>query len=299
MQFDLPANSNDVLKNASLPFTIEKSGIRGQFVRVNEEVHKILSDHKYPLRVSQLLGELLVLVSIVGNMLKLEGIISVQAQGDGAIGFISADYTDEGHIRGYAHINDDKRMREIEAKERNDQDITELFGKGAIVITIENKGEKAYQAIVPLEGKNLANCIIEYFRQSKQLDVVMEVAANKISETWHSGGIVLQRDTKEDDKKGGKCTEEDFERARILLDSVTDRELIDDNLPMPTLLYRLFHEDGVRVFEHSKLEARCRCSRQRMKKALEILSEDELEQMKVKGVITITCQFCNKKEKFK
>ena len=252
MQFDLPANSNDILKNASLPFIIEGSGIRGRFVRINEEVHKILSDHKYPLRASQLLGELLVLVSIVGTMLKLKGILSIQAQGNGAVGFVSADYTSQGHLRGYAHINDKKKMREIEAKNRKEQDITELFGNGNVVITIENTGESPYQAIVPLTGKSLTSCIINYFRQSDQLDVVMEVAANKINKTWHAGGIVLQSIAKEGGKKISNSDEDDFERARILLDSVTDRELIDDNLPMPTLLYRLFHEDGVRVFESSK-----------------------------------------------
>jgi molecular chaperone Hsp33 len=278
---------------------LEKSGIRGRFVRVNEEVHKILSDHKYPLRVSQLLAELLVLVSIVGTMMKLKGMISIQAQGDGAIGFISADYTSDGNIRGYAHINDKKKLKDMEAKGRKEQDITEIFGKGNTVITIENKGQRAYQAIVPLEGKSLASCVIEYFRQSEQLDVVMEVSANKINKTWHAGGIVLQRIAEEGGKKNSKRKEDDFDRASILLDSVTDRELIDDNLPMPTLLYRLFHEDGVRIFDSSNIEAKCRCSRERMEKALEMLSAKEREEMKVKGVITMTCQFCNRKEEFK
>ncbi|PIR38664.1 MAG: Hsp33 family molecular chaperone [Alphaproteobacteria bacterium CG11_big_fil_rev_8_21_14_0_20_39_49] len=299
MQFDLPANSNDILRNASLPFMIEKSGIRGRFVRINEEVHKILSDHKYPLRVSQLLGELLVLVSMVGTMMKLKGIISIQAQGNGAISFVSADYTSDGHLRGYTHVNDKKTMRDIEATGRKEQDITELFGNGNVMITIDNKGERAYQAIVPLTGKSLSGCIVEYFRQSDQLDVVMEVTANKINKTWHAGGIVLQRIAQEGGRKPSNRNEDDFERASILLDSVTDKELIDDNLPMPTLLYRLFHEDGVRIFDPSKLEARCRCSRERMEMALDMMPEYEREKMKVKGVITITCRFCNKKEKFK
>lgn len=293
MQFIFPANSNDVLKNASLPFVIEKSGIRGRFVRINEEVHKILSDHKYPERASQLLGELLVLVSIIGTMLKLKGLISVQAQGDGVIRFISADYTDDGHIRGYAHINNKELLNNFATKNRKEQDVAEIFGKGNIVITIENKNEKPYQAIVPLEGKSLASCIIEYFKRSGQLDVVMEVAANKINKTWHAGGIVLQRTGGEEN-----ADNEDFHRASVLLDSVKDTELINDKLPMPTLLYRLFHEDGVRVFEHSKLQARCRCSRQRMESALDLLSKQERDELKVRGTITMTCQFCNANEKF-
>jgi molecular chaperone Hsp33 len=298
MEFQHPANSNEMLKNVSLPFMLESSGIRGRCVRLNEEVHTILTSNKYPASVAQLLGELLILVTMLGSLLKLKGMVSIQAQGDGAIGFISADYTDAGHLRGYAHLRDKKFMQGIDTKERGQQDITKLFGKGFLVITIETHEDTPYQAIVPLEGKSLTECIASYFRQSDQLDVAIEVAAKKVGKQWQAGGIVLQRIPSEGGKNKALQKEEDWNNATILLSSVTDAELIDDTLPLDSLLYRLFHADGVRIFDAHKLKAHCRCTRERMSNALKTLSPSEIENMKVKGIITMSCHFCNRREIF-
>ncbi len=299
MKFKAPANSNEVLENVVLPFMLETSGIRGRFVRLNEEIHTILSNHKYPELTSKLLGELLVLVAMIGSMLKLKGIISIQVQGDGAIGFISADYTDKGHLRGYAHMNNKKSV--MQAQKENNTDITRLFGKGYVVITIESTDEKPYQAIVPLEGKSLTDCITGYFAQSDQMEVSIATAINKINKKWHAGGILLQKVASEGgiNKKDARKIEDNWNTAKILLISATEKELIDKKIPPATILYRLFHEDGVRVFEPQKLQALCRCSRERMASALKTLSADDIEYMKIDGVITVKCHFCTRDEVFK
>lgn len=300
MQFITPANNNELLKNMVLSFMLDKSGIRGRFVRLGGEVHKILTGHRYPAGVSQLLGELLVLVAMIGSMLKLKGLISVQVQGSGDIGFMCADYTSEGNLRGYTHMNNKKRLQEMELKARNGHDITELFGKGHVVITIEQPNEQPYQAIVPLEGNSLTECITGFFHRSEQLEVVLEVAVNKINKKWCAGGLVVQRIPEEGGKKSklAKKQDEDWNRAGILLKSVTDKEIIDSKLSPNDLLFRLFNEDGVKVFEPKKLQAKCRCSRERMLNALASISKDELESMKVKGKISMNCQFCNRTEVF-
>ena len=295
MKIDQPANNNS-LNNISLPFSLEESGIPGNFIRMNDEVDKILRKHKYPIVVSKLLGELLILTSMLGTTLKLDGILSIQAQGDGIIGFISADYNSKGHIRGYAHVNDKDKIKKIKPVNRKKQDITELFGKGNIVITIENKNDKPYQAIVPLEGQNLSLCIMDYLRYSSQLHASIKVTTHKVHKKWHAAGIMLQYFEKPNTLKDE--LDENFNRASILMESATEKELVDDNLPIPTLLFRLFNEDGVRIYEHRKLEAHCRCSRERMLNALKMLGKEELKNMKIKDKITLTCQFCNNKEKF-
>jgi molecular chaperone Hsp33 len=300
MEFLHPANNNELLKNISLPFMLESSGIRGRCIRINEEVNTILTSNKYPASVAQLLGELLVLVTMLGSLLKLKGMVSIQAQGEGAIGFMSADYTDEGHLRGYANLRDKKFMQGISVKERGKHDISKLFGKGFLVITIENQQDTPYQAIVPLEGKTLTECLVAYFQQSDQLDVSIEVAAKKLGKQWHAGGIVLQRIPNEGGKNKKLQLEKDeaWNNATIMLSSVKDSELVDEALALNDLLYRLFHEDGVRVFESQKLKAQCRCTRERMENVLKTLSSADIEDMKVKGVITMSCQFCNHREVF-
>ncbi len=299
MKFKAPANSNEVLKNVILPFMLETSGIRGRFVRLSEEIHTILSNHKYPELTSKLLGEVLVLVAMIGSMLKLKGIISIQIQGDGAIGFISADYTDKGHLRGYAHMNNKRSV--TQAQKEKITDITRLFGKGYVVITIESTDEKPYQAIVPLEGKSLTDCITGYFAQSDQMEVAIATAINKINKKWHAGGILLQKVASEGgiNKKDARKIEDNWNTAKIMLLSATEKELIDKKNPPATILYRLFHEDGVRVFEPQKLVALCRCSRERMAGALKTLSADDIEYMKIDGVITVKCHFCTRDEVFK
>ena len=106
MVIEYPANSNEVIDNVVLPFVIDKPQIPGYFIRMNTEIHNILSGHKYPLCVSQILGELLALTAIIGNCLNLDGILSIQTRSNGPVGFLTADYTDEGNLRAvsYTHL---------------------------------------------------------------------------------------------------------------------------------------------------------------------------------------------------
>jgi len=298
MEFQPAANKNELLKNVVLPFALEESGIRGRFVRLNEEAHNILSKHKYPVKTSKMLGELLVLVTMIGSMLKLRGMVSIQVQGDGAVSFLSADYRANGDLRGYVNIADRAALKKVNAGENIS--LLDVMGKGHIVITIENENERPYQAIVPLEGKSLTECITNYFHSSDQMTVAIEVASGQINKKWHAGGILLQHVPDEGGKKRKQTREreEEWNTANILLQSVTEKELIDDKLEPNTLLFRLFHEDGVRVFEPQKLQAKCRCSRQRMQNSLIGLSRDDIKSIQVKGVISIKCHFCNRKEDF-
>lgn len=292
------ANNNQMTSEFIIPFIIEDSQIRGRFLRSSDEINNILSGHEYPEIVSKLLGELLVLTSMIGSMLKLNGMITVQAQGDGAVKFLTVDFNSEGHMRGYAKVDND----ELPAKVDSDNQIKSLIGSGYLVITIESSGEKPYQAIVPLEGNNLSECIMEYFVRSDQLDVAIKVAVAQQKGKWTASGIILQSIAKEGGKKPLKTSEDSYEdlwlKSKILLETATQKELLDKSLLPYHLLYRLFNEDGVRVFDYKKVEAKCRCSKEKIVNFLESISKDEIDSMTKNGKISVTCQFCSKKEEF-
>lgn len=298
-----------------LPFMLEESSLRGRGVRLGKVVDTILTRHNYPEPVSRLLGEMLVLTSMLANTLKFDGIFTAQVNGDGPVRFIVVDAVGDGHLRGYAAIEEDAPEFHVS----NDTDaltMRELLGKGYLAITVDqNAQSERYQGIVELTGETLSESVMEYFRQSEQIDVALSVAVGKSREggrkgdSWEAGGIMLQ--CMPEQRKGDDVLfldfnadsalmygREEWNRAKILLRSVTKYELLDPFLPMPELLYRLFNEEGVRVYEPSKLHAKCRCSRERVELVLKTLPRDDINDMFIEGKITVTCQFCNKDEVF-
>lgn len=300
------ANNNLLSEDVVLPFMIESSSLSGRFVRLGTSIHNILSGHRYPEIVSKLLGELVVLSAMVGTMLKFNGIFSIQIQGSGAVPFLASDYTSAGDLRGYAKIKDKKILKQIDINKLEQDGIESLFGKGYVVITMESAGERPYQAIIPLEGSSLTECITGYFRKSDQLDTILEVRVDKINNKWRAGGIVVQKIAHEGGRKvdipNKNKTQEEKEgawnTAAILLRTITKKELLDKKLSPEDLLYRLFNEEGIRVFDSVRVQAKCRCSRERMSAALSGIPREELESLKKNGKIEMSCHFCGRKEFF-
>ncbi len=173
----------------------------------------------------------------------------------------------------------------------------ELIGSGYIAFTVD-QGEhtERYQGIVELTGATLAECAQHYFRQSEQIQAGIELSVARAGENgaWRAGGLMLQRVPPE----GGYTViaddvEDGWRRAMVLMSSATPDELVDPELSPRRLLFRLFHEDGVRVFETHPLEARCRCSRERIAGILRSLPRQDIEEMRAEPVTTVTCEFCN------
>jgi molecular chaperone Hsp33 len=172
-----------------------------------------------------------------------------------------------------------------------------LVGSGYIAFTVD-QGEDTdrYQGIVELAGSTLAECAQHYFRQSEQIQAGIKLSVGRAGRggTWRGGGMMLQRVPPE----GGYSViaddvEDGWRRAMVLMSSATAEELVDPDLAPRRLLFRLFHEDGVRVYDTHRLEARCRCSRERIEGILRLFSPSELEEMRLEGVTTVTCEFCN------
>jgi molecular chaperone Hsp33 len=292
------ARTDDVVQ----PFQIEPLALRGRLVRLGPTLHRILSQHAYPEAVAEMLGEAITLAVLLAGALKYDGVFTLQTKGDGPIRLMVADVSTEGAVRGYAQYDEAKLEAAIAAEGAAPTSVPHLLGSGYIAFTVD-QGEhtERYQGIVELSGATLAECAQHYFRQSEQIQAGIKLSVGRAGprQSWRGGGLMLQRVPPE----GGwgviaDDVEDGWRRAMVLMSSATAGELIDPDLSPHRLLFRLFHEDGVRVYRTHPLEARCRCSRRRIESILRLLPASEIDEMKKEPVTTVTCQFCNRRYDF-
>ena len=280
------------------PFQIDASGLRGRLVRLGPLLDEILTRHAYPEPVAQLLGEAIALAAALAGALKYEGVFTLQTKGDGPVHLLVADVSSDGAVRGYAQF-DAAKLAKVTAAGETGASVPRLLGAGYLAFTVD-QGEHTdrYQGIVELQGASLADCAHHYFRQSEQVEAGLKVAVARQPDAagvprWRGGSLMVQRLPPEGEAARREVAEDGWRRAVILMSSSTSAELVDPALSPDALLFRLFHEDGVRVYRRHDLAARCRCSRERVERVLRLLPADELETMKVDGRVTVTCQFCS------
>jgi molecular chaperone Hsp33 len=287
------------------PFLIDHSAIRGRLVRLEKALDDILCAHKYPLPVSLHLAEQIVLASLLSATLSDDGILTVQAKGDGPVRFMVVDVMAGGAIRGYGEVDTAALQKAIGRSKEKAQSLKAILGKGYLAVTLDQGGDtQRYQGIVELKGNSLTEAFKGYFLQSQQAEVTVHVAVSppaKTQKTWRAGGIIIERMPLE----GGKDTQysqaeqdELWQRTGMFMGTLKDKELLDSLITPQNLLYRLFNEDGVWVYKLQPLHAGCRCSRERVKTVLKSLPKEELIASLDNGKLTIHCQFCNKREVF-
>ena len=245
-------------------FQLEGEPVRGRIARLGPMVDDILTRHAYPEPVANLVGEACALAALVGASLKFEGRLILQAQGDGPVSFVVADYDTTGAIRGYCSY-DAERVAEA-SKGFVRPGAKSLLGTGVFIMTVDQGPDMdRYQGITPIEGETLALCAEHYFAQSEQVPTRIRLAVGHVRgdvETgWRAGGVIIQN-VAEDDARGS--TRDAWETAQALFETLGEDELIDPTVPPERLLYRLFHENGVRLFTPSPLRAFCRCSQDRI-----------------------------------
>ena len=278
------------------PFQIEGPGLRGRLVRLGSAVDTVLKRHDYAPPVAALLAEALALAAALSAALKYEGLFTLQIKGDGPVGMMVADVTSDGALRGYAEVGGDLPPdAEILAAP-----VPRLVGAGHLAFTVDQGSHtERYQGIVELTGDSLSECIHHYFEQSEQFGAAMQLAAgrNDLSQ-WRAGALMLQRLPDQEPIMVLEERNEAWRRAVILMNSVTGEELLDRNLTPADLLFRLFHEDGVRIYSPQELAFGCRCSRDRVERILGSLPRTEIEALYDDGIVTVTCQFCNVAESF-
>jgi molecular chaperone Hsp33 len=277
------------------PFQIEGKPVRGRVARLGAVVDDILTRHDYPEAVANLLGEACALAALVGASLKFDGRLILQAQGDGPVAFVVADYDASGALRGYCRF-DAARVAEA-SKGFARPGAKSLLGDGAFIMTIDQGPDtERYQGITPIEGETLALCAEHYFAQSEQIPTRVRLAVGQVQTDgpprWRAGGLILQN-IAEDEARGP--TQDAWETAQAMIATLGEDELIDPTLSAERLLFRLFHEDGARLFKAAPLRAFCRCSQERITSVLKSFPASERADMiEDDGKIRVTCEYCSR-----
>lgn len=298
-----PVNTKIADDNVIQPFQLESSNLRGRAVRIGTVLDDVLAPHGYPDPVAHLVAETMVVTLLLSSMLKYEGIFTLQASGDGPVGMLVSDFTSGGQLRGCASFDAERleharqQLSALKTKEGSQNHLAQYLGKGQIAFTVDHKGQgDRYQGVVELRGASIVDCVQHYFNQSEQIGTGIKMAVGQRDGLWRGGGIMLQH-MPEDEKNAAagsaNLEEDDWRRSMIFLDSCTEDEILDPDLHSNELLLRLFHEEGVRVFEPVSVEKGCRCSTEKVEKVIRSMSEDDIEYMKKDGVITMTCEFCS------
>ena len=297
--------------NQALPFRVEGQNANGRVVRLSGVVGKILAAHEYPEAVNVMLGEALVLVSMLGTMLKFDGRFILQLHGSGPISTLMADYTSGGGLRGFAQFNTGQLHEALRAGKTG---IRLLGEKGHMAFTVDQGADmERYQGIVPLEGETLAEAALGYFHRSEQVGTCLKLVVAPLLFSggqceWRAGGILLQQvalegGTEEADIPSeftdnvdpitDSAEDDDWNRLSILLGSAQPDELLDPDLSPQDLAFRLFHEDGVRVFDARPLHFECPCSGDRVRNMLTGLPQQDQREMQQEEKIEVRCEFCN------
>jgi molecular chaperone Hsp33 len=313
-----------------LPFSVAPLDVRGRVVRLGPAVDAMLTRHAYPPAVSRLLGEAIALTALLGSSLKFDGRFTLQTSTDGPVDLIVVDFSTPDALRAYARFDADRVAAVtdgVSAGSRPDGGL--LLGKGHLAMTVDQgTAASRYQGIVPLDRDGLEAAAHRYFEQSEQIPTRVRLAVAEVmsrrpgeapAHAWRAGGILVQflpeaperlahRDLNPGDRPEGgdedAVTDDDtsdddaWVEARALVETVEDIELTDPEVTPERLLYRLFHERGVRVFEPQPMADRCRCSRERVAGVLRGFSPEERADMVVDGAIEVTCEFCSTRYHF-
>lgn len=285
------------------PFRLENSNVRGRMVRLGPTLSTIMRQHDYPPPVSTLLSEVLTLCLLLSAMLKYDGIFSLQVSGDGPIRTLVADVSSRGEVRAYAGFDEAAVKKAAKRKSRDENghpSYYHLLGKGFMAFTVDHENrdlDGRYQGIVELSGGSIVDAVQHYLTQSEQIKTSFHVAVHPQDNYWRAGGIMIQQ--MPDAESVAEHRFEDWTRSAMLLSTCTEGEVLSPALHSADVLYRLFHEEGVRVYTPMHVRFKCRCTRQRVENVLRTIPRGELEDVCEKeGHVSITCEFCSERYTF-
>lgn len=287
-----------MMNDRCLSFNLDNNAFRGRIVRLDKVMHEILSRRTYPDNVAAAVAETTALGVIIASLMKFQGLFTLQMQGSGPLSILVADVTSEGKVRASAKY-DEKAIAAAQALRKTEGEIESTphwLEQGSLIFTIDQgKNTDLYQGIVDLQGKNLEECALRYFKNSEQIDTHLHLYLRKNGNVWQSAGILIQKMPTD----GGKNAAEDAENLaelwnedKILMDSLKKEEIFDENLSLEDILFRLFHEHQVRVVKDNEYTFGCRCSREKLLTTLSSMKEQDINEMVENGKITATCNFC-------
>lgn len=257
-------------------YLFENHAVRGELVTVSQTWQTVIDGHDYPQPVQQLLGELLVATSLLTATLKFDGDITVQLQGDGPLKLAVINGDNHQKMRGVARL-----QGQIAAGST----LKQMVGNGYLVITISPTQGERYQGVVGLEGETLAECLEDYFMRSEQLPTRLFIRTSDNAASRGAAGILLQVLPAQD------ANPEDFNHLATLTETIKAEELL--SLPANDVLWRLYHQEDVTVFDPQDVSFHCTCSQERCGEVLRTLAAEEVDQIIAEdGQIDMHCDYC-------
>ena len=313
-----PIAGDDVV----VPFQVDALDARGRAVQLGPMLDQMLSRHDYPEPVARLLGEAVVLTVLLGTSLKFDGKFIVQTQTDGPVDMLVADFSTPSAVRGYARFDADRVAAALDRGETSPED---MLGKGVLALTIDQGAyTQRYQGIVALDGTSLEGVAKQYFRQSEQIPTEVRLAVARLVDRddegqarhrWRAGGLIAQflpedpNRMRQPDLPGGDDPNADVDethengddawtRVRAVVGTIEPSELTDPSIEPERLLYRLFHETGVRAYPGHPVGDECSCSRDAIETVIASFSDEERAESTENGEITVRCEFCSTTYRF-
>lgn len=266
-------------------FLFDETDMRGEIVAIENTFQEAYQHQTFPKQLAPIFGDFLAGAALLAEVLKFEGILTLQARGEGDVALIMAETNHEGHLRGIIRLQPDVDEASIPL---DDLTLINLLGDGVLTITIEPNKGKRYQGIVAVTSDTLAECLEEYFSNSEQLPTQIQLFSNE----KHCGGLFLQCLPKQlvtDEEK----REDLWETAKQLAATLSEKELFE--LDNPQVLLRLFHDMQCRVFDAKHIKFKCSCSKGRSANALKSIGYDDAQALlQERDIISIDCEFCGK-----
>ena len=284
------------LDNHIIPFQLGGNRVRGSIVRLGSAVSEIIKRHNYPNNIESLLADTLTITACLGSRMKHDGLFTIQAKGTGAVHTLFSDITNNGFLRGYVGLEADFSNQ--------DADLVSLMGSGHIAFTLDQgKYSKRYQGIVALEDKSISKSAELYFNNSEQLDTKFVVfnhynPKQTSKEDLFPSGLIMIQKMPNDGDMDEEENREVWENSLSFLSTLKKEECLSVALTSENILFRLFNEVGVTVYDEIVVQDKCRCSKEKVEFAIKNLNRDELKEISDKeGNIKVVCEFC-KTERF-
>lgn len=286
------------LNNHVIPFQIGKNTVRGNIVRLQTVVSEIVKRHEYPVNIESLFADTLTITACLGSRMKHEGVFTIQAKGTGDVDTLFADITSEGYLRGYVSL--------ISGFSNIESNLNYLMGSGHVSFTLDQgKHTKRYQGIVSLEEASMSKTAELYFNNSEQLETkfvtfnYFDIEKNNRKNLFSAGLIMIQK-MPVINCLDEESNEEVWQNSLNFLSTIRKEEFLSTSLTSEEILYRLFNELEITVYDEIIIRDQCRCSEQKIKFAIKNLSKKELNEIADEnGNIKVVCEFCKKERIFR